>query len=116
MLEVFIDQDFDHDILRGLVRRLPGLNYVTAFEAGLSEVKDPDILIWVSENRKILLTHDRKTMPTHFAYLLEKGMELAGIFIVPRRLAIAQAINELEIMISCSEYEEWRNIIKILPL
>lgn len=116
MLEILVDQDFDHNILRGLIRRLPRLNYVTAFEIGLSEVKDTELLIWASENQKNLLTHDRKTMPIHFASLSGKGLELAGIFIVPRRLAIAQVIDELEIIISCSKYEEWQNIIKVLPL
>lgn len=41
MLKILIDQDFDHDILRGLVRRLPELDFVTALEVGLNEVKDP---------------------------------------------------------------------------
>lgn len=116
MLEILVDQDFDHDILRGLIRRLPQLSYVTAFEVGLSEFKDTELLIWASESKKNLLTHDRKTMPGHFASLLEKNINLAGIFIVPRRLPISQAINDLEIIISCSYFEEWENIIKILPL
>lgn len=116
MLEILVDQDFDHDILRGLIRRLPQLDYVTAFEEGLSKVKDTELLIWASENKRNLLTHDRKTMPRHFVSLLEKNISLAGIFIIPRRLPISQAINEMEIIISCSYFEEWENIIKILPL
>lgn len=116
MLDILIDQDFDHDILRGLIRRIPQLNYVTAHEEGLSEVKDNELLIWASRNNRNLLTHDRKTMPRHFGSLLGKDVDLAGIFIVPRRLPISQAINELEIIISCSYFEEWKNIIKILPL
>jgi hypothetical protein len=35
MLRIFIDQDFHHDILRGLQLRLPELDAVTAREAGL---------------------------------------------------------------------------------
>ncbi len=116
MLRILIDQDFDHDILRGLIRRLPKLDFVTAFEVGLSEVEDPKILIWAAAEKRILLTHDRKTMPGHFAALLLKNENLSGVFIVPRRLPIGQAIDELEIMITCSRLEEWENIIKILPL
>lgn len=116
MLKVIIDQDFDHDILRGLIRRLPALDFVTALEAGLNEAEDPQLLIWAAANERILLTHDRKTMPRHLAALLTQGRSLAGIFIVPRRLPIGQAIDELEIMITCSEPEEWQNIVKILPL
>ncbi|MEW6158513.1 MAG: hypothetical protein AB1813_13855 [Verrucomicrobiota bacterium] len=35
MLRVFVDQDFDHDILRGLRLHLPNLDAVTALQAGL---------------------------------------------------------------------------------
>ncbi len=116
MLRILIDQDFDHDILRGLIRRLPKLDFETAFEVDLSEVEDPELLLWATANQRILLTHDRKTMPRHFAALLEQNEMLAGVFVVPRRLPIGQAIDELEIMISCSTMQEWQNIIKILPL
>jgi hypothetical protein len=34
MLRIFVDQDFDHDILRGLRLRLPDLDAVTAPQAG----------------------------------------------------------------------------------
>jgi len=116
MLRILIDQDFDHDILRGLIRRLPKLDFETAFEVNLSEAEDRELLLWATANQHILLTHDRKTMPKHFATLLERDEMLTGVFVVPRRLPIGQAIDELEIMISCSTMQEWQNIIKILPL
>ncbi len=116
MLKLVIDQDFDHDILRGVLRRLPELDFVTALEAGLSETEDQQLLLWASANKRILLTHDRKTMPKRFAALLDKGSNLTGVFIVPRRLPIGHEIDELEIIISCSHNEEWQNIVKILPL
>lgn len=89
---------------------------MTALDAGLSEVEDQELILWAAANRRVLLTHDRKTMPKHFAALLEQNNNLAGVLVVPRRLPIAQAIEELEIIISCSTTEEWENIIKILPL
>lgn len=116
MFKILIDQDFDHDILRGLIRRLPKLDFMTAFDGGLSETEDPQLLLWASANNRILFTHDLKTMPGHFTELLENGTTLAGVFVVPRRLPIGRAIDELEMIIVCSESEEWRNLINILPL
>lgn len=116
MFKILIDQDFDHDILRGLIRRLPALDYTTAFEVGMNEVEDQELLMWAKSENRILFTHDRKTMPTHFAALFDKGETLAGVIIVPRRMPIGQAIDELEIIISCTELEEWQNVVKILPL
>jgi hypothetical protein len=50
MLPLFIDHNFDHDILQGLYRRIPDLNAITASEMGLSEAPDPVILAWAAEN------------------------------------------------------------------
>jgi len=79
MFKILIDQDFDHDILRALIRRLPKLDYITAFEAGMNEVEDQELLIWANSENRILFTHDRKTMPKHFAHLFDKGETLAGV-------------------------------------
>ena len=116
MLKVLIDQDFDHDILRGIVRRIPLLDFVTAFELGLSETLDPELLKQASLQKRILLTQDRKTMPRHVADLINSGEKISGVIIVPRQMSIGQAIDELEIMILCSEPPEWENIVKQLPL
>ena len=36
MLRIFVDQDFDHDILRGLRLHLPDLDAVTHFKSALT--------------------------------------------------------------------------------
>ena len=48
MLRLLIDQDLDHDILRGLIRRVPDLEAVTALEIGMSEASDPELLVWAA--------------------------------------------------------------------
>lgn len=40
---------------------------------------------------------------------------IAGVFVVPRSLPLRQAIEDLELMITCSANEEWVNIIRYLP-
>ena len=46
MLRFLADQNFDGDIARGLLRRIPDLDVVTAHQANLSEAPDPDLLKW----------------------------------------------------------------------
>jgi predicted nuclease of predicted toxin-antitoxin system len=65
MLPLFIDHNFDHDILQGLYRRIPELNAITASEMELSEAPDPVILAWAAENQRVIVTHDIHTMPIH---------------------------------------------------
>jgi hypothetical protein len=44
MLRVLIDQDFDFDISRGVARRVPHWDFVTAQELGLGTLPDPELL------------------------------------------------------------------------
>jgi hypothetical protein len=116
MLRLLIDQDVDHDILRGLIRRIPQLDALTAFDIGMSEATDRELLIWAAQNRRAIITHDRTTMPQHAADLMNEGKNIAGLFVVLRRLSLQQVIEDLELMITCSENDEWVNVIRYLPL
>lgn len=115
MLRILIDQDFDQDILRGIIRRAPAVDALTAYEVGLSAAPDPQLLAWAAENGRVMLTHDRKTMPHHAASRMLAREKMAGVIIVPRRLPISQVIDEFEMIVTCSSGDEWENIIKYLP-
>jgi hypothetical protein len=116
MLRLLIDQDLDHVILRGLLLRVPDVDIITAYQAGLSNASDPDLLAWAADNARIVVTHDRATIPFHAATRIALGERVAGIIIVPRRLPISRVIRDLAIIVSCSDAGEWENIIKHLPL
>jgi len=115
MLRLFIDQDLDHDILRGLIRRIPRLDAVTAFEIGMSGATDSQLLSRAAQEGRIIVTHDRKTMPKHAGDLMGAGKNIAGLFVVPRSLSLREAIEDLELMITCSANDEWVNVIRYLP-
>lgn len=116
MLRLLIDQDLDHDILRGLIRRIPQLDAVTALEIGMGKATDPELLSRAAREGRIIVTHDRKTMPAHAADLMREGENIAGLFVVARSLPLHQVIEDLELMITCSENNEWVNVIRYLPL
>ena len=116
MLRLLIDQDLDHVILRGLLLRVPNLDVITAHQAGLSNASDPEVLAWAAQRERIIVTHDRRTMPYHATSRIARGENVAGIIVVSRQLPVSQVINELEIIVSCSDMVEWENIIKHLPL
>jgi len=115
MLRLLIDQDLDHVILRGLLLRVPNLDVITAHQVGLSNASDPEVLAWAAEQERILVTHDRRTMPYHATSRIARAEKIAGVIIVSRQLPVSQVINELEIVVSCSDVVEWENVIKYLP-
>lgn len=116
MLRLLVDQNFDHDILRGLERRLPNLDYVTAAEMGLSETPDPELLEWAMKERRVIVTHDQSTMPDHVAERLSDEFEVFGVLIVPSNLPIGIVIDELVLIVECSDEEEFLNRYLYLPL
>src|SRR5258707_1309353 len=67
VIKLATDENFDGDILRGLVRRQSDLDVVRVQDAGLAETPDPMILAWAAREDRVVLTHDRDTMPS-FAY------------------------------------------------
>jgi len=116
MLRLLSDENFNNDIVRGLSLRHPELDLVRVQDIGLEDADDPTILDWAAENNRILLTHDRATIPD-FAYArLEAKEPMPGVFVLNDRLPVRQAIDELLLIDACSEQGEWNGLVLYLPL
>jgi predicted nuclease of predicted toxin-antitoxin system len=116
MLRLLSDQNFNGDIVRGLLLRRPELDLSRVQEVGLEEADDPIILEWAAANNRIVLTHDRATLPD-FAYdRVVVGQLMPGVFVVHDRLSVRQAINELLLIEDCSQQAEWSGRVVYLPL
>ncbi len=61
------DADLNEIILTALLRREPSIDFQTATTAGLSGRSDTDVLALAADRGRLLVTHDRRTMPNHFA-------------------------------------------------
>ena len=61
------DADLNQIILLATIRREPAVDFQTAMAAGLNGVDDPEVLARAATNGRVLVSHDRKTMPRHFA-------------------------------------------------
>lgn len=116
MLRILIDQNFDQRILRGLLRRTSGIDYLTTYEIGFGEASDVEILEWAAQEIRIILTHDINTFPEFAFERMAKGEKISGVVIVPQEMPIGKAIDDLEIIITCSVENEWENIVRYLPL
>ena len=61
------------------------------------------------------MTHDMRTMPLHFASLIQQHQS-PGVIVVPQSMRPAQAAEELLLIASATESAEWVNPIVFLPL
>lgn len=113
------DEDFNLHIVAGLRRFQSTLDVVTAQEAGLLGMPDPDILAYARAQNRILLTHDKQTMPVHFAAFLQhlpEGEHSPGVMYIAQTLAIGTAIEAIHLVWAGSTHEEWRDQETYLPL
>ncbi len=109
------DYNFNGEIIDGLIRREPSIDFLSGFEADLYAAPDPDVLSKAANEGRVLVTHDQRTMPSHFAEFIPHRQS-PGVFIVSQRMAIGTAIEELLLIWSASESDEWTNRIVYLPL
>lgn len=116
MIRLMIDEDFDNDILRGVLRRRPGLDIVRAQDVGGIGRSDPDVLELAASQNRILLSHDVSTMISHANARLAAGRSMPGLFAVPQSLPIGTAIDEILLLAECSNDGEWEGQIHFLPL
>lgn len=110
------DENFNNNIIRGLLRRHPDLDIVRIQDAGLSGADDPTVLEWAAQEKRILLTHDVATI-TRYAYeRVEAGLKMPGVFEVSLEVPIGRVIEDILLLVECSLEGEWEGQIRYLPL
>ena len=54
MLRLLADENFNGDIVRGLLLRRSALDIVRAQDVGLTETDDSEVLTWAADNNRIV--------------------------------------------------------------
>lgn len=66
MIRLAADENFNNDIVRGILRRDSTIDIIRIQDAGLTTADDPTVLEWAAQTGRVLLTHDVATI-THYA-------------------------------------------------
>lgn len=103
MLRLLADENFNGYIVRGLLRRRPDLALIRIQKVGMAAADDPAVLDWAAVHNRILLTHDRATMPDYAYQRVVAGQAMPGVFVVSDRLSLQQVIEEILLL---DEYSE----------
>ena len=116
MLKFLADDNFNNQIVRGVLRQNPHVDIVRAQDVGWSEADDPTVLEWAAQQGRVVLTHDVATMITFAHERIEAGLSMPGLFEVNRRVSIGLAIEEIILIAECSIEGEWEGQVRFLPL
>jgi len=115
VIRLLVDHDFNERILRGVQSRAE-VDVVLARAVALQDKPDEVLLARAAAEERIVLSHDLETMPRFAIAQVRAGIGMPGLILVPQDLAIGRAIEELTILLLCSDQEEWRDIIVYIPL
>jgi hypothetical protein len=116
MLQLAADENFNNNIVRGVLRQKSDADIIRVQDVGLSGADDPRILEWAAQESRVLLTHDVSTI-TKFAYeRIEAGQVMPGVFEVSRTAPIGPVIEDIVLLVECSLEGEWEGQIIYLPL
>lgn len=110
------DENFNNDIVRGLLRRRPGLDIVRVQDVGLRSAPDDKVLAWAANERRLLLTHDVSTVTAYAYQRVRDGLRMPGVFEVRRDVPIATVIDDVLLLDEFSEPDEWEGQVRYLPL
>ena len=116
MLRLAADENFNGNIIRGLLRRRPDLDIVRVQDVGLAGADDPAILAWAADEGRILLTHDVETMVGFTYEGVNAGLRMPGVFEVQLGTSIGQAIQDILLLVECSFEDEWEGRVVYIPL
>lgn len=115
MLRLAADENFNGDIVRGLLRRNPQVDIVRLQDAGLSGADDPSVLQWAADHGRALITHDISTLAKCALDRVAAGQPMPGVFEVRSVAPIGQTIDDLILLVECSIEGEWEGQIRFLP-
>jgi hypothetical protein len=117
-IRYLLDENIDPIFRTELLRKEPQLLAWRIGDPGTpkSGTLDDKILIWCEENDFILVTNNRKTMPTHLSDHLAEGRHVPGILTLDPDMSIGEIIDELLLIWGASDASEYQDLILYLPL
>ena len=116
MVRFAADENFNDNIVRGLLRRKPDLDIVRIRDVGLSGADDRTVLEWAAHEGRILLTNDVSTI-TRYAYeRVRTDKPMPGVFEVSLGVPVGSVIEDILLLAECSLEDEWEGQVRYLPL
>jgi Domain of unknown function (DUF5615) len=109
------DADLNQAIVTGVLRREPTIDFQTSNVSNLTGLSDLEVLSFVAQEGRVLVSHDQRTMPIYFAEFVVNQTS-PGVIIVLQSLPISEAINGLLKIWETLAPEDWVNRIAYLPL
>ena len=114
-LKFLADEDLREDIVQAVLALDPSIDLVTVSQAGLRRSPDPQILQFAWDDSRIVISHDANTMIATAIARIAAQAGMAGLFIVPQSAERRAVAEDVALIASASDADEWRDRIEFLP-
>jgi hypothetical protein len=91
------------------------VDFRTAEQEHIACASDTEVLATAARLGRILVSHDRRTMLSHFAEFTRERTS-PGLIIVSQELDIGQAIENLMLISAATTLEDWKNAVGFIPI
>lgn len=113
-IRLYMDHNVPRAIIDGL--RARGVDVLTSFEDGTSELEDPELLDRATELGRVLFTFDYNLLQ-EAAKRQRNQISFQGIIYAHQlRVSIGGCIGDLEIIAKAGEAEDLESRVEYLPL
>ena len=109
------DADLDYAIVQGVLHREPSIDFKSANDAGLEGLPDDKVLEIAAREDRVLVSHDKRTMPVHFAARIRSGLRNPGVLLALPRATVGEIVEALITIWASSREEDWVDQIHYLP-
>jgi hypothetical protein len=110
------DHDLNEHLVCGVVRREPAIEFIRVRDIDMHERPDAEVLAYAAEHQMLVISHDVNTMPANAYTRIRAGALMAGLLMVKQSDPVGMVIDDLILIWSASEAEEWQNVVGFLPL
>ena len=110
------DHDLNDRISGGVLRREPAVDWVRLRDVLPPDTPDTQVLEHAAATGRIIVSHDVNTMTAAARARVATGEVMPGLMIVRQSLPIGAVIDDLLLLWTASEGEEWRDRIVFLPV
>ena len=114
MLALYMNQHVPRAITEGL--RLRGIDVITAYEDGASDMGDPELLDRAAELGRVLFTQDDELLAEATQRQRKRIFFNGVVYAHQLRVSIGNCIRDLEIIAKAGEPEDLTNSVQFLPL
>lgn len=113
-----LDEHMPRAVIAAARRLDPAIDFVAVGSESAPPLGalDPDILLWCEREQRLLITNNRKSMPSHIADHFAAGHHHWGIFTVrDDEPAIGPLASSIHLIWGASDAEEHIDILDWLP-